>query len=121
MLFRLDTCVESKADLEKICNTEILKTFKLASLSPQVEACSLRWYGHILRLSLSTPARIIPDFNPSENGWKHPRGRPRTRRADVISQRLLNHIINPNDTPILSPGQGYMEKTVGVVNQFPPR
>ena len=55
---------------DKIRNTKILKTFKLANFSTQVEARSLRGYGHLLRLPLSTPARIILDFNPSENGWK---------------------------------------------------
>ena len=53
---------------DKIRNIEILKTFKLANLFTQVEARSIRWYGHLLRLPLSTPARIISDFNPSGMG-----------------------------------------------------
>ena len=87
---------------DKISNTEILKTFMLAFLSSQVEACSLWGYGHLLLLPLSTPARIISDFNPLENGWKRPRGRPGTRWADVINQHLLNRNITPNEAPSLA-------------------
>ena len=87
---------------DKIRNTEILKTFRLANLSTQVEARSLRWYGYLLRLPLSIPARIISDFNTSEKGWKRPRGRPRTGWADVINQRMLNRNINPNEAPSLA-------------------
>ncbi|XP_065573911.1 uncharacterized protein LOC136035882 [Artemia franciscana] len=87
---------------DKIRNTEILKTFKLANLSTRVEAHSLRWYGHLHRLPLSTPARIISDLNPSENGWKRPRGKPHTRWADVVNQRLLNRNITPNEAPSLA-------------------
>ncbi|XP_065583243.1 uncharacterized protein LOC136042233 [Artemia franciscana] len=94
--------VESFKGYDKIRNTEILKTFKLANLSTQVKAHSLKWYGHLLRLPLSTPARIISDFNPSEKGWKRPRGRPSTRWANVIKQRLLNCNINPNEAPSLA-------------------
>ncbi|XP_065578655.1 uncharacterized protein LOC136039099 [Artemia franciscana] len=94
--------VESFKCYDKIRNTEILKTFKLANLSTQVEARSLRWYGHLLCPPISTPKRIISDFNPSENGWKRPRGRPHTRWADVINQRLLNRNINPNEAPSLA-------------------
>ena len=40
---------------DKIRNILIPMNFKLASLSTQVEARSFRWYGHLLRLPLSTP------------------------------------------------------------------
>ena len=84
---------------DKIRNSKILKTFKLADLSAQVEACSLRWYGHLLCLPLSIPAKIILDFNPSENGWKHPEGRSCNRWADVINQRPLSDNIISNEAP----------------------
>jgi hypothetical protein len=65
MLFKDDTCVEKKASkgIYKIHNTEILATFKLSNLSTQAEA----------------RAMFNTDFNPSENGWRRLRGRPRTR------------------------------------------
>ena len=86
---------------DKIRNTEIQRTFKLVNLSSHLEARSLRWQGHLLRLPTTTPARIISDFNPSIV-WKRPRGRPRTRWADVINQRLFNRNIDPNEAPSLA-------------------
>ena len=86
----------------KICNTDILRIFKLVNLSTQVEANSLRWYGPLLRLPLSTPTRIISNFNLSGNGLERSRERPTTRWADVIKQRLLNRNINPNVAPSLA-------------------
>ncbi|XP_065578683.1 uncharacterized protein LOC136039126 [Artemia franciscana] len=100
MPFRLDICVELKATM--IGNTEILKTFNLANLSSQVESRSLWWYGHLLGLPLRTSVKIISDFNPSENGWNRPRGRPRTRWADEINQRWLSRNITPNEAPSLA-------------------
>jgi hypothetical protein len=112
--------VEGVKRYDKIRNTEILRIFKLANLSTQVEARSLRWYRHLLRLSLTTPARIVSDLNPSIV-WKRPRGKPRIRWADVINQRLFNRNIDPNKAPPSSLEQSCSEKTDSAFNPFPLR
>ncbi|XP_065565831.1 uncharacterized protein LOC136030691 [Artemia franciscana] len=45
---------------DKIRNTGVLKTFKMANLSTQVKARSLRWYGHLLRPPRGSSRTSIP-------------------------------------------------------------
>ena len=87
---------------DRVRNSEILRSFKLPPLSEQLESRSLRWYGHLLRLPAQTPARLIFDFDPAANGWRRPRGRPRTRWADVIRDRLASRNINPAEVTTLA-------------------
>ena len=48
----------------------------------------LRWFGHLHRMPSSLPVRRVFDFNPTINGWKRPRGRPKTRWADSVKHDL---------------------------------
>ena len=48
----------------------------------------VRWYGHVIRLPAEHPTNTILAFNPQHAGWRRPRGAPRTRWLDVITQDL---------------------------------
>ena len=48
----------------------------------------VRWYGHLLRLPPHHPTKAMLDFNPAQEGWRRPRGAPRTRWLDVVAQDL---------------------------------
>ena len=56
----------------KVQNLEILLSFRLSSLSEQLEACLLHRYGYLLHLPVQTPARLISNFDPSANGRNFP-------------------------------------------------
>lgn len=48
----------------------------------------LRWFGHVKRMSVGYPARLLLDFDPRLVGWRRPRGRPRLRWLDAVRSDL---------------------------------
>ena len=58
-------------------NEKLLQLTKKSRFSIQAAERSLRWFGNLLRMPLYLPAKMIFDFDPTEAGWKRPRGRPK--------------------------------------------
>ena len=48
----------------------------------------VRWLGHVLRCAPDHPTRALLEFDPAREGWRRPRGAPRTRWLDVLANDL---------------------------------
>jgi hypothetical protein len=46
--------------------------------------------------------KLIFDFDPTSNGWKHPRGKPHMRWADITQNQFLVWGINTSEAPTLA-------------------
>jgi len=72
-----------------VSNARLLTLTSQVPFSVQIAQRSLRWFGHLLRMPTSTPARIVYDFDPKAHGWSRPRGRPQTRWKDSLDKFLV--------------------------------
>ena len=85
---------------DRIPNTRIRGTVKVAGLSRKVQEARLRWYGHVLRRDEEAVERRMMDM---EVQGRRRRGRPKTRwkdciAADVRERQLdLGIVHNRND------------------------
>ena len=66
---------------DKVCSWEIYEAPNVKSL-PQIERSQLRWFGHVTKMSQEKSVRQV--LLATHTG-KWPRGRPRTRGRDYIS------------------------------------
>ena len=48
----------------------------------------LRWFGHLQRMPPESEVLKLHNFSPGTIGWTRPRGRPRRRWLDCVSQDL---------------------------------
>jgi sorting nexin-29 len=71
-----------------VSNTRLLALTDQTPNSRQVAARTLRWFGHLVRMPAETPASTLFNFDPPAHGWKRPRGRPRFRWRDSLTQYL---------------------------------
>ena len=69
-------------------NHSIRERTKQPTASSLLRQRRLRWFGRLHRMPSSLPVRRVYVFNPNIHGWKRPRGRPKTRRADSIKHDL---------------------------------
>ncbi len=49
----------------------------------------LRWFGHLQRMPPESEVLKLHNFYPGTIGWTRPRGRPRRRWLDCVSQDLV--------------------------------
>ena len=73
-----------------ICiSNEVLRALTQRPPASRIAAMRrVRCYGHLLRLHPHHPTRAMLDFNPAQEGWRCPRGAPRTRWLDAVAQDL---------------------------------
>ena len=67
---------------DTVCSCEISETLNVEPLPLQMERSQLRCFGHVTRMSQERLARQVLLATPA---GKRPRGRPRTRWRDYIS------------------------------------
>ena len=85
---------------DRIPNTRIRETVKMAELSKKVQEARLRWYDHVLRRDEEVVGRRMMDM---EVQGRRGRGRPKTRWKDCIApdvrekQLDLGMVHNRND------------------------
>ena len=85
---------------DRIPNTRIRGTVKVAELSKKVQEARLRWYGHVLRRDEEAVERRMKDM---EVQGRRRRGRPKTRWKDCIAADIrekqldLGMVHNRND------------------------
>ena len=48
----------------------------------------LKWLERILCMAADTPTGTVFKFDPATTGWRRPRGRPHTRKTDVLRSDL---------------------------------
>ena len=69
-----------------VSNTRLLTLTDQTPNSRQLAIRTLRWFGHLIRMPEEAPASILFNFDPPQHGWKRPRGRPRFRWRDSLTQ-----------------------------------
>ena len=69
-----------------ISNTRLLTLTDQTPNSRQLAVRTLRWFGHLIRMRAKAPTSTFFNFNPSEHGWEHPRGKPPFRWRDSFTQ-----------------------------------
>ena len=52
-----------------VSNEKLLQLTKQSWFSTQAAEQTLRWFGHLLRMSPHLPAKMIYDFDPIKVGW----------------------------------------------------
>ena len=73
---------------QHITNDEVRQRTRQPPASTLAAQRRVRWLGHVLRCPPDHPTRAILEFNPSAEGWRRPRGAPRTRWFDVLTNDL---------------------------------
>ena len=73
----------------KVRSTAIQEGLGVEPLLLRVERSQLRWFGHLVKMPLSSLPREVFQARPA---GKRPRGRPRTRWRDYISSLTLEHL-----------------------------
>ncbi|KAK9541149.1 hypothetical protein VZT92_001216 [Zoarces viviparus] len=82
----------------------------------RVERSQLRWFGHLIRMP---PGRLPLEVFQARSTGKRPRGRPRTRWRDYISQLAWEHLGIPQNE--LEHVAGEREVWVSLLGLLPPR
>lgn len=85
-----------------VSNEKLLQLTKQSRFSTQAAERTLRWFGHLLRMPPHIPAKTIHDFDPVKAGWKRPRGRPKKRWSDSLSEFLAMANIRLSDVQTLA-------------------
>ena len=57
---------------DKITNVELYRRYKFKPWSEVIKECSMKWYGHLLRLNKKTPARLA--LKEAERKVREPKG-----------------------------------------------
>ena len=73
---------------QHVTNQEVRERTQQPLASRLAAQRRVRWFGHIQRLPQEHPTHAVLNFNPRTAGWRRPRGAPRTRWLDVVSQDL---------------------------------
>ena len=73
---------------QRITNDELRAITQQPPASRLAAMRRVRWYGHLQRLPPQHPTKAMLDFDPGLEGWRRPRGAPRTRWLDVVTQDL---------------------------------
>ena len=69
---------------QHITNEEVRQRTNQPPASTLATQRRVRWLGHVLRSPPDHPTRAILEFNPIVEGWRRPRGTPRTRWLDDL-------------------------------------
>ena len=69
-------------------NSTIRQQTKQHPVSITLTQRRLRWFGHLQRMPPESEVLKLHNFSPGTIGWTRPRGRPRRRWLDCISQDL---------------------------------
>ena len=85
-----------------VSNEKLLQLTKQSWFSTQAAERTLRWFGHLLRMPPHLPAKMIYDFDPIKVGWKRPRGQPKKRWSDSLSEFLAMANIRQGEEQILA-------------------
>ena len=85
-----------------VSNEKLRQLTKQSWFSTQAAERTLRWFGHLLRMPPHLPAKMIYDFDPIKVGWKRPRGRPKKRWSDSLSEFLAMANIRQGEEQILA-------------------
>ena len=69
-------------------NSTIRQQTKQHPVSITLTQRRLRWFGHLQRMPPESEVLKLHNFSPGTIGWTRPRGRPRRRWMDCVSQHL---------------------------------
>ena len=69
-------------------NSNIRQRNKQHPVSITLTQRRLRWFGHLQRMPPENEVLKLHNFSPGTIGWARPRGRPRRRWMDCVSQDL---------------------------------
>ena len=69
-------------------NSTIRQQTKQHAVSITLTQRRLRWFGHLQRMPPESEVLKLHNFSPGTIGWTRPRGRPRRRWLDCVSQDL---------------------------------
>ena len=81
----------------------------------------LRWFGHVLRMPEEHPTHVALRFAPGLDGWRRPRGRPRTRWRDVVDDDLRDIDVRDDAVQQLAQDRSAWRNLVSVVASTPHR
>ena len=90
---------------QHVTNEELRERTKQPYASVLAGQKRLRWFGHVRRLPLNHPTRILDDFNPAAAGWRRPRGAPRTRWRDAVAADLRKLGLSITDAEVIAQDQ----------------
>ena len=72
----------------RVRNSTIRQQTKQHPVSITLTQRRLRWFGHLQRMPPESEVLKLHNFSPGTIGWTRPRGRPRRRWLDCVSQDL---------------------------------
>ena len=103
-----------------VSNARLLALTSQVPFSVQIAHRTLRWFGHLLRMPTTTPARIVYDFDAKAHGWSRPRGRPQTRWKDSLNKFLEIANIAVDEAPLIAADRSAWRSRVATLSTPPP-
>ena len=103
--------------LDRVRNTAIREDLGVEPLLLRIERSQLRWLGHVLRMP---PERLVKQVLLSNPVGTRPRGRPRRRWKDQVSQICSERLSLENWADIISVAED-RDKWRGLLRGLTPR